>query len=152
MRSGEYKVTHVRLRCCYRRARNFFQPRWRHFCWLARCEEISWHYEYKCGMVYRGCWWNVCFVLVRYCIIITQIFHALKMVCYLVGQSYKFGVACICYWQTISCLMANCGLWITNSSLWVIWDAYLIWIRSVYKRMHIQTHWMKLGFHGMVAD
>ena len=134
MRSGEYKVTHVCLSCCYRRIfRNCFESRWRHLCWLARCEEISRHCESTLEMVYRGCWCNVCFVIVWYWIIMTQIFHALMMACYLVGHSYEVGIAYICYWQTISCWMAICGLRITKCSLGAIWDACLIWIRSVYK-------------------
>ena len=99
---------------------------------LTRCVEISRH-EYKWGMVYRGCWWNVCFVLVWYWIIMTQIFHVLVMACYLVGHSYKVRIVYICYWQTISCLMVICGLLITNSSLGVMWDACIIWIWSVNK-------------------
>ena len=45
-------VTHVCLRCCYRRIRNCFELRWRHLCWLVRCEGISRHFEYKLEMVH----------------------------------------------------------------------------------------------------
>ena len=147
MRSGECKVTHVCLSCCYRRFPNCFEPRWRHLCWLARCEEISRHCEFTLEMVYRGCWCNVRFVIDWYWIIMTQIFHALMMACYPVGHSYAVGIAYICYLQTISCLMAICGLRITKSSLGVIWDACLIWIRSVYKFTNAYSNtWNELRF------
>ena len=138
------------FKCCCRRIRNCFEPRWRHLCWVTRCQEISWHFEYKLEMVNRGNWWNVCFVIVWYWIIMTEAFHVLMMACYLTGHSYEDGIAYICYWQTISCLMVICGLWITNISLGVIWDACLIGVRSVYK--FIQIHGMKWVFHGTVID
>ena len=147
MRSGECKVTYVCLSCCYRRFRNCFEPRWRHLCWLSRCDEISPYCEYTLEMVYRGGCCNVCFVIVWYWIIMTQIFHALMMACYLGGHSYGVGIAYICYWQTIPCLMVICGLRITNSSLGVIWDACLIWVRSVYKFTNAYSNtWNEIRF------
>ena len=148
MGSGEYKVTHVCLSCCYRRIfRNCFESRWRHIRWLTRCKEISRHFEYKLEMVYRGCWCNVCFVIVWHWIVMTQIFHALIMVCYLVSHSYEVGIAYICYWQTISCWMVICGLRIIDSSLGVIWDPCLIWIRSVYKFTNSYSNtWNEIRF------
>ena len=84
-------------------------------------------------MVYRGCWWNVCFVIVWYWIIGMQICHALIMACYLVGHSNGVCNGCICYWQALSCLLFYCGLRITNTSFEETWDACLIWIRSLSK-------------------
>ena len=89
----------------------------------------------------------MCFVMVRYWIIMTQIFHALIMVCYLVGHSYEVGIAYICYWQTISCWMVIFGLRIIDSSLGVIWDACLIWIRSVHKFTNAYSNtWNEIRF------
>ena len=89
----------------------------------------------------------MCFVIVWYWIIMPQIFHALMMACCLVGHSYGVGIAYICYWQTISCLMVICGLRITNSSLRVIWDACLIWVRSVNKFTNAYSNtWNEIRF------
>ena len=125
----------------------FLEPQWRHLCWVTRCEEISRHFEYKLETVYRVCWWNVCFVTVWYGIIMTQIFHVLMMACYLVDHSYEVGIAYICYWQTISYWMVICGLRMIDSSLGVIWDACLIWIRSVYKFTNAYSNtWNEIRF------
>ena len=135
------------LSCCYRRFRNCFESRWRHLRWLTRCKDISRHFEHQLDMVYRDCWCNVCFVIVWYWIIMTQIFHALIMACYLVGHSYEIGIAYICFWQTTSCWMVICGLRIIDSSLGVIWDACLIWIRSVSKFTNAYSNtWNEIGF------
>ena len=58
---------------------------------------------------------------------------ALMMACYLIGHRYW-----MCYYvnmlvQTISCLLGICWLQIIDISLGVIWDAYLLWIQSIYK-------------------
>ena len=146
MRSGEYKVTRVCLSCCYRRFRNCFEPRWRHLRRLTRCKEISRHFD----IIWKwfiGVVDVMCFVIVWYWIIMTQIFHALMMACCLVGHSYGVCIAYICYWLTIPCLLVICGLRITNSSLGMIWDTCLIWVRTVYKFTNAYSNtWNEIRF------